>query len=90
MRKNKNKKKEKEKKMRKNQSGKKISPWGENQVVRERGKENIFLVFQRSELDSPRTKVGLRNESYAWVAKSKFFVEAPRSRGFLLHWFLFT
>ena len=32
-----------------------------------------------------RDKVGPRNESYAWVPKSEFFVEALRGRGFLLH-----
>ena len=69
---------------------------GENQAVgerkrkRERGKEKIFPVFRQSELDSPRTKVGQRNESYAWVSKSEFLVETPRDRGFFLHWFLFT
>ena len=55
----------------------------------ERGKERIFLVFRRLELDSLRTKVGPYNENYTWIPKSKFFIEAPRSRGFLLHWFLF-
>ena len=68
----------------------KKSSCGENQVVgerkremkRERGKEKIFPVFQRSELNSLRTKVGPRNKSYTWVPKSEFFVEAPRGWGF--------
>ena len=51
-------------------------------MKRKRGKEKIFLVFRRSELDSSRTKVGPRNESYTWVSKSEFFVEAPRGRVF--------
>ena len=81
--------------MRKNQSGKNQVVGKENQAVmerkrkRERGKENIFQVFQRSELDSPKTKVGPHNEIYAWVPKSEFFFEAPRGRGFLLYLFLF-
>ena len=52
---------------------------------KERGKERIFPVFRCSKLNSPRTKVGPRNESYAWVPKSKIFIEAPGGRGFLLH-----
>ena len=91
------KKKEKEKKRRKNQSGKKNQVMGKkNQAVGERkresekGKEKILLVFRRSELNSLRTKVGSHNESYAWVPKSEFFIEAPRGMSFLLHWFLFT
>ena len=64
---------------------------------REKGKERegkkrfsrCFDCRSSIELDSPRTKVGPRNESYAWVPKSEFFVEALRGRGFLLHWFLF-
>ena len=37
----------------------------------------IFPVFRRLELDSPRTKVGPRNESYVWLPKSEFFVKSP-------------
>ena len=70
-------KKEKEKRRKK----KKNSAW-ERKRKRERRKEKIFPMFRRSELDSPRPKVGPRNESYAWVPKSEFFVEAPRGRGF--------
>ena len=100
-RKKKNKKKEKRKE-RKRKENEEKPKWKKNQVVGEnqsmwerkrkgeRGKENIFPVFRRSELDSPRAKVGPHNESYAWVPKSEFFVEAPRGRGFLLNWFLFT
>ena len=51
---------------------------------RERGREKIFQVFQRSELNSPRVKVGPHNESYAWAPKSEFFIEAPIGRGSLL------
>ena len=58
---------------------------GEKKRKIERGKENIFPVFRRSELESPRTKVGPCNESYAWAPKSEFFVEAPRGRGVLLY-----
>ena len=61
---------------------------GERKRKRERGKEKIFPVFRLSELDSLRTKVGPRNESYAWVPKFEFFVKTPRGMGFLLHWFL--
>ena len=81
-------KKEKEKKRRKNQSGKKIRPWGkssrggEKKRKRERRKKKIFPVLRQSELDSSRTKIGLCNESYTWVSKSEFFVEAPRGRVF--------
>ena len=39
-------------------------------------------MFRRSELNSPRTKVSPHNESYAWVPKSKFFVEALGGRVF--------
>ena len=39
---------------------------------REKGKERILPEFRWSELDSPGTKVGPRNESYAWVPKSEF------------------
>ena len=55
----------------------------------ERGKEKIFPVFRWSDLDSPRTKVDPHNESYVWVPKSEFFVEAPRGKGFPLYRFLF-
>ena len=58
---------------------------GEKKMKKVRGKENIFMVFRRSELNSSRTKVGPHNESYVWVPKSKFFVEAQRGKGFLLH-----
>ena len=57
---------------------------------KKKGKENIFSVFRRSELDSPRIKVVPRNKSYAWIPKSKFFVEAPRGRVFSYTGFLFT
>ena len=76
-------------KWKKNRSLGKIKRGGEKKRKKERGKEKIFPVFRRSKLDSPRTKVGLSNESYAWVPKSKFFVEALRGRSFLLYWFLF-
>ena len=55
---------------------------------RKRGKEKIFPMFRRSE-HGPRTKVCPCNESYTWVLKSEFLVEAPRGRGFLLYRFLF-
>ena len=89
------KKERKEKRKKKKRKGgktkveKKIKLWGREKWKRERGKEKIFPVFRRSELNSLRTKVGSRNESYMWVSKSEFFVEAPRGRGFLLYWFLF-
>ena len=57
---------------------------------KERGKEKIFSVFRRSELDSSRTKVGQRNENYAWVPKSKFFVKVSRGMVFSYIGFLFT
>ena len=63
----------------------KKSSRGERKRKREREKEKIFPVFRRSELDSLRIKVGPRNESYAWVSKSEFFIETPKGRGFLLH-----
>ena len=63
---------------------KKNSVW-ERKRKRERGKDKILLVFRWSELDSPKTKVGPRNESYTWVPKSEFFMEAPKGRGFLLY-----
>ena len=87
-------KKRKERKIKENEEKpkwKKNQAMGENQAVRERKrknekrKENIFSVFRRSEFDSPRTKFGPHNESYACVPKSEFFVEALRGRGFLLH-----
>ena len=65
--------------------GEKKSSRGEGKKKRERGKKKNFSVFRRSELDSLRTKVGPRNESYAWVPKFEFFIEAPKGRGFLLH-----
>ena len=68
---------------------KKNQAMGETKMKRERGKAKIFPVFRRSKLYCPRTKVGPRNESYTWVLKSEFFVEAPRGRGFLLYWFIF-
>ena len=37
---------------------------------------------QRSKCVGARDKVGSRNESYAWVPKYEFFVEALRVRGF--------
>ena len=51
-------------------------------MKRERGKKKIFPVFRRSELDSLRTKFCPCNESYEWVPKSEFLVEAPRGRVF--------
>ena len=81
---------EKKRKKEKKKEKKKYSVRGKKKKKKkERGKENIFSVFRRSELDSPRIKVVPRNKSYAWIPKSKFFVEAPRGRGFLLHWFPF-
>ena len=81
-----NEKEKKDKEMRRKK--KKNNTW-ERKRKMERGKEKIFPVFQRSELDSPRTKVGPLNKSYVWVPKFEFFVEAPRGRSFLLYWFLF-
>ena len=74
--------KERGKKERKEKEKKKCV---EEKKEKRRGKEKIFPMFQRSELDSPRTKVSPRNESYAWVPKSEFFVEASRGRGFLIY-----
>ena len=93
-RKIKRKKREKKRKEKKRKGGKtkveKNQAVGERKRKMERGKEKIFPVFRWSELDSLRTKVGPRNESYTWAPKSEFFVEVPRGRGFLLHWFFFT
>ena len=61
---------------------------GERKRKRDRGKEKIFSVFRKLELDSPRTKVG--PHSHMWVPKSEFFVKVQRGKGFFLHWFLFT
>ena len=83
------KKMKKEKHKRRKKKGKKIVRGKKGKMERKRGKKKIFLVFPWSELDSSRTKVGSRNESYAWVPKPDFFIEAPRGRGFLLHWFFF-
>ena len=53
---------------------KKSGPWGGGggesgrggeKKEMEKGKDKIFSVFRRLELDYPRTKVGPRNESYA-------------------------
>ena len=44
---------------------------------------------RRSKRIGVRDKVGLSKESYMWVPKSEFFIEAPRGRDFLLYWFLF-
>ena len=54
-------------------------------VVREKGGEieiEIFLVFRQLKLDGPRIKVGPRNESYAWVQKSRTFVKLQEVRNF--------
>ena len=82
-------KRKRERKERKKENGKKKNSVWERKRKRERGKEKIFPVFRLSKLNSPRTKVGPRNESYAWVPKSEFFVETPKGRGFHLYWFLF-
>ena len=47
------------------------------------------LANRLSKRVGARDKVSPHNKSYAWVPKSEFFVEAPRGRGFLLHWFSF-
>ena len=60
--------------------------WGrEKKEKRERERED-FPMFRQSELDSLRTKVGPHNESYAWVPKSEFFVEALRDRSCWEKW----
>ena len=38
-------------------------------------KSEIFSAFRWSKLDGLRVKVDSRNESYAWVLKSKSFVK---------------
>ena len=43
--------------------------------VRGRGKIEDFPTFRWSKLDGPKIKVGPRNDSYAWVPKSKRFVK---------------
>ena len=50
----------------------------ERKTDRERKKRGekireIFLAFRRSNPDGPRVKVSPRNESYAWVPKSRSF-----------------
>ena len=52
----------------------------ERERERERGKESKhfsgdFTGFYRSELDRPKVKAALRNESYAWVPESQDFVK---------------
>ena len=94
---NKREKKEKEKKRRKNESGKKIRPWGKSSRERRQKKKkkrewhfpSRSPANRRSKHIGVRDKVGPCNESYAWVSKSEFFIEALRGRGFLLYWFFF-
>ena len=40
----------------------------------EERKREIFPAFRRSELEGPSIKIDPRNESYAWVPKSRSFV----------------
>ena len=41
----------------------------------EERKRKIFPAFRWSKLDSPRIKVGPRNEGFVWVQKSGSFVK---------------
>ena len=45
-------------------------------------KSKVFLVFRRSNLDNLRIKVGLCNESYAWVPKLVGFVKLQEVENF--------
>ena len=61
------------KKKKKTKEKEKKTVRGKKKRKMERVKEKIFSVFQRSELDSPKTKVGPHNESYAWGTEIQIF-----------------
>ena len=88
-RKEKEKEKEKRKGGRVRESEKKKRRRKEKKKKRERYFPLRSPANRQSKRVGARDKVGPRNESYAWVPKSKFFIETPRGSGFLLYWFLF-
>ena len=53
---------------------------GREKEKEERGKDNIFHVFRRSELDCPRTKVGLHNESYTYLRVINGHMVQPKQK----------
>ena len=64
----------------------KISHFSLIQTVREREREASFSLrfkgFHRSELGSPRIKVDLRDEGYAWVPESQ---DSAKVQGLSFH-----
>ena len=53
-----------------------------NKKKKERHFPSRSQANRRSKLVEEKIKVGLRDKGYAWVPKSKFFVEVPKGRGF--------
>ena len=79
----KGKRKEKEKtKRRESERKKRRREKKKKRKKRKRHFPSRSLVNRRSKGVGARDKVSPCNESYAWVSKSKFFVEALRGRGF--------
>ena len=68
---------------------------GGESVERERDKweretkREIFLAFQRSNLDCPRVKVDPHIAGYTWVPKSWTFVKISEVRNFLT-WIIYS
>ena len=62
---------------------------GEKKKKKEKHFPSRSPLNRQSKRFGAREKVGPRNESYAWVPKSEFFVKAKKGKGFLLHWFPF-